>query len=255
MVMDTPVTGILAYTIFSCVPVYPLIYPSPPPFSSPNYGERHGGHLPRLIVVHYTAISCFEVSKEYLCDVKREVSAHWLVDRCGYAEALVGEEFRAWHAGVGSWGGCNDVNSISVGIELVNSGAEPFPEPQMKTLEKLISNIMERWSIPSWGVIGHCDLAPDRKIDPGAHFDWRRLALGGLSVWPDLPETREMQNVDPVLFASLLHRFGYPEVSDERLLRAFRLRFRPWVEGELDQVDMALAADLAKRFPVDLFPS
>lgn len=215
-------------------------------FPSPNHGERRGGLRPSLVVLHYTAMPSAAEARARLCDPAAEVSAHWLIDRDGGAEQLVDEAARAWHAGAGEWAGAGDVNSRSIGIELQNTGAEPFAEPQMAALELLLAGILDRWAIPPQGVIGHSDMAPDRKGDPGARFDWRRLALAGLSVWP-----RAASPADPARFAADARRFGYPEAPPDRLLAAFRLRFRPWAAGPLDATDAALAADLATRFPVD----
>jgi N-acetylmuramoyl-L-alanine amidase len=212
-------------------------------FPSPNCGERRGTRRPSLVVIHYTAMESFAASRARLCDPVAEVSAHWLIDRDGRAEQLVDEAARAWHAGAGEWGGAGDVNSRSVGIELQNTGFEPFPERQMAVLEAVLAGIMARWAIPAQGVIGHSDMAPGRKKDPGGRFDWRRLALQGLAVWPEMAA--------PGDFAADLQRFGYPSASVDSLLEVFRLRFRPWAKGPLDSTDAALAADLAARFPVD----
>lgn len=211
---------------------------------SPNCGPRRGGLLPSLIVLHYTAMTSFEAARERLCDPAAEVSAHYLISERGEVLALVPEELRAWHAGAGSWGGAEDVNSRSIGIELANRGVEPFAAPQMAALERLLPEIMARWAIRPEGVIGHSDMAPGRKSDPGPRFDWRRLALSRLSVWPEAGETVGD-------FETSARAFGYPEVAPDLLLTAFRLRFRPWARGPLDDVDAALAADLARRFPVD----
>lgn len=210
---------------------------------SPNFGERRGGLRPSLVVIHYTAMASCAEARDRLCDPAAEVSAHWLVDRDGTALQLVDEAARAWHAGAGAWGGADDINSRSIGIELQNTGAEPFPEPQMAALERLLRTILQRWDIRPQGVIGHSDMAPQRKGDPGARFDWRRLALQGLSVWP--------APAAPGDFTADLRRFGYPDVAPDHLLAAFRLRFRPWAQGPQDATDAALAADLAARFPVD----
>jgi len=217
-------------------------------FPSPNHGERVGGQRPRLIVLHYTALPDAAASKARLCDPVHEVSAHWLVDLDGRAEALVDESRRAWHAGVGSWGSVTDVNSASIGIELQNIGHAPFPEPQMAALERLLAAIFARWSLGPRVVIGHSDLAPTRKADPGPHFDWRRLALGGLSVWPEAAKVQHAADLADA-FQTSAHAFGYPKADLATLLHAFRLRFRPWAKGPLDATDAAMAADLAARFP------
>lgn len=210
---------------------------------SPNHGPRRGGQHPSLVVIHYTAMASCAAARDRLCDPATEVSAHWLVSETGAAEALVPEEARAWHAGAGEWGGQGDVNSRSIGIELANRGDHPFPEPQMATLEVLLAGICTRWGIAPQGVIGHSDMAPGRKADPGGRFDWRRLARAGLAVWP------EGAPADPAGFDANAVAFGYPAGVDPALrLAAFRLRFRPWASGPVDAVDAGMAQDLARRF-------
>lgn len=197
-----------------------------------------------MIVLHYTGMDSCTAAHERLCDPGAEVSAHYLISETGALWQLVPEALRAWHAGAGHWAGTDDVNSRSIGIELVNTGAAPFPEPQMAALEELMRGIMGRWSIEAHRVIAHSDMAPDRKFDPGARFDWRRLALLGLSVWPEPSDGGD--------FLDDARRFGYPpEATAEEILHAFRLRFRPWASGPADASDAGLAADLARRFPVD----
>lgn len=205
-------------------------------FSSPNYGERRGGLRPSIIVLHYTAMQTCAEARARLCDPNAEVSAHWLISETGEAEALVPEAMRAWHAGAGEWRRLDDVNSRSIGIELANTGAQPFPEPQMAALERLLAEIMERWGIGPEGVIAHSDMVPARKGDPGGRFDWRRLALAGLSLWP--------RAAQPGDFLADVRAFGYPDAPVDILLGAFRLRFRPWANGPLDDTDRALAAGL-----------
>jgi N-acetylmuramoyl-L-alanine amidase len=205
---------------------------------SPNCGERREGLRPSLIVLHYTAMGSAEAALERLCDPAAEVSCHWLIGEEGRVYALVPEEMRAWHAGAGAWGGAGDVNSRSIGIELQNDGRSPFPERQMAALEALLRCVMERWGIGPAGVIAHSDMAPDRKGDPGPRFDWRRLARAGLSVWPDAGAPRD--------FAADARAFGYPDVAEDLLLAALRLRFRPWATGPVDDTDRAVAAGLAR---------
>lgn len=197
-----------------------------------------------MIVLHYTGMDSCAAAHERLCDPGAEVSAHYLISETGALWQLVPEALRAWHAGAGHWAGTDDVNSRSIGIELVNTGTAPFPEPQMAALEGLMRGIMGRWSIEPHRVIAHSDMAPDRKFDPGSRFDWRRLALLGLSVWPCPGAEGD--------FLESARRFGYPpEAAPEEILHAFRLRFRPWASGPADATDAGLAADLASRFPVD----
>lgn len=212
---------------------------------SPNFGERRDGLVPSLVVLHYTAMESAEAALERLCDASTEVSCHWLVGGAGEVCSLVEERERAWHAGAGAWGRFSDVNSASIGVELDNDGASPFPEAQMAALEALLDGIMERWGIEPSGVIGHSDMAPERKQDPGRRFDWRRLALGGRAVWPDAGDGGED-------FLTEARRFGYPDdAPEEAVLAAFRARFRPGAEGPVEAEDRAMAADLARRFGVD----
>jgi N-acetylmuramoyl-L-alanine amidase len=208
---------------------------------SPNFGERRGRGRVELVVLHYTAMRSCAEALERLCDPNAEVSTHYLIDADGTVLSLVDEAARAWHAGAGAWGGMGDVNSRSIGIELANTGAEPYAEPQMAALERLLHGVLDRHALLPQAVIGHSDMAPDRKGDPGPRFDWRRLALQGLSVWPEAAE--------PGDFARDLRAFGYPDHSADVLLQAFRLRFRPQARGPLDAKDAALIADLAARFP------
>ena len=203
---------------------------------SPNHGDRRG-QVPELVVIHYTGMADGASARARLCDPGAEVSAHWLVHEDGLTEALVAEDRRAWHAGAGSWQGRGDVNSRSIGIELVNPGDRPFPEPQMAALERLLRGVMARWAIGPAGVIGHSDMAPGRKTDPGPRFDWRRLALQGLAIWPDAGGAAELPLADS------LTRIGYSQ--DQARLAAFRLRFRPWARGPEDATDRRLAAALA----------
>lgn len=215
---------------------------------SPNFGPRRGGAVPDMIMLHYTAMASAEAARDWLCAPESEVSCHYVIAGDGRLWQLVDEADRAWHAGAGCWGGVADVNSRSIGIELCNTGSHPFAEPQMAVLEDLLAGIRARWDVPPERIVAHSDTALGRKIDPGARFDWRRLALGGASVWPEA--TAEGVR-DPERFRADCARFGYdvaPE-RDEVVLRAMRLRFRPWAEGPLDGRDCAIMAEMAERYP------
>ncbi len=224
----------------------------PTPHPSPNFGSRRDGAIPDMVVLHYTAMDSATAALDLLSAPESGVSAHYLISETGEVFSLVSEKKRAWHAGAGQWGMVTDVNSRSIGIELANTGFAPFPEPQMVALEDLLRGITRRWAIQPERIIGHSDLAPGRKIDPGLRFDWRRLALGGLSVWPKRGKTIAP---DEAAFTKALRNFGMTfNAPPETLLATFRLRFRPGANGPLDRVDMAQATDLAARYPVDQLP-
>jgi N-acetylmuramoyl-L-alanine amidase len=190
-----------------------------------------------------------DAAADTLCNPETEVSAHYLIAEDGVVTLLVPEQMRAWHAGAGQWGDVTDINSRSIGIELANTGITPFSAAQMNALIKLLHGIKARWAIRPERVIGHSDMAPGRKIDPGARFDWRRLALEGLSVWPKPVSAVPFSET---AFAAAMDAFGYRATDDlELMLQVLRLRFRPRYDGPPDATDMAIITDLARRFPVD----
>lgn len=200
-----------------------------------------------MVVLHYTAMASAEAAAERLCDPAYEVSAHYLIGPDGAVLRLVPEALRAWHAGAGQWGSVIDVNSRSIGIELANTGGTPFAAAQMTALERLLADILARRDIRPERVIAHSDMAPSRKWDPGPRFDWRRLALQGLSIWPDAVTAASDLPLDLALTT-----IGYaPDLDPALALAAFRLRFRPWAIGPAGADDLAVARNLARRFPVD----
>jgi N-acetylmuramoyl-L-alanine amidase len=214
---------------------------------SPNFGPRKGGMTPSIIVIHYTAMPDTAAACRTLCNPDNAVSAHYLIAPDGQILSLVAENMRAWHAGRGCWGACEDVNSASIGIELSNDGFSPFAAPLMDALCDLIAGIMVRWNIPAHRVIGHSDMAPGRKVDPGARFDWQRLARLGMAVWPVPVDSAPLDQ-----FLPLMYRAGFTATDDDDvMLHCFRLHYRPHATGPLDLYDMALLTDLAQRFPVD----
>ncbi len=161
---------------------------------SPNFNERNAPVS--MIVLHYTAMPSCEESLARLCDgdpalPAGRVSSHYLVDLDGTVYRLVDEAKRAWHAGIGSWGGVRDVNSASIGIEIQNVGVDgngrrvPFPEEQIDAVIDLCAGIQRRHGIRARNVVGHSDVAPVRKQDPGEAFPWRRLAAAGVGTWTD----------------------------------------------------------------------
>ncbi|HUO21894.1 MAG TPA: N-acetylmuramoyl-L-alanine amidase [Caulobacteraceae bacterium] len=159
------------------------------PAPSPNFDQRRGP--PDMIVLHYTGMGSGEAALQRLRDPEAKVSAHYLIEEDGRVFSLVAEERRAWHAGVSFWKGERDVNAISIGIELVNPGHEwgyrAFPEPQIEALVALLDEVRGRWDIPNGRILGHSDVAPDRKTDPGELFPWKALATAGHGLWLEPP--------------------------------------------------------------------
>lgn len=203
--------------------------------ASPNFDERR----PVVIVLHYTEQESVEQSLHTLRTGNSggPVSSHYLVGEDGAIYQLVSDIHRAWHAGGGRWGTITDLNSASIGIEIDNDGREPFTEPQVQALLRLLEDLTARLRIPRSQVIGHSDLAPSRKIDPGALFPWRRLAEAGFGIWPadDAPPA-------PAGFDAMraLEQLGYDTRHGEATVRAFRLRFRGDAGTTLDDEDLRI---------------
>ncbi|MDI9409306.1 MAG: N-acetylmuramoyl-L-alanine amidase [Candidatus Pacebacteria bacterium] len=168
---------------------------------SPNFDERRNGARPELIVMHYTGMESGAAALARLCDAAAKVSSHYLVEEDGRVFALVEESQRAWHAGHGEWRRRDDINSHSIGIELVNPGHEfgyrPFPQAQIAAVRDLSLAIMARHGIVPQDVIAHSDLAPSRKTDPGELFPWEELAAAGVGVYPP-PLTQHDENFVPL---------------------------------------------------------
>jgi N-acetylmuramoyl-L-alanine amidase len=232
---------------------------------SPNCGPRRGGVEPDLVVLHYTGMATAADAIARLTDPASEVSAHYLVDLDGRVVRLVAEEMRAWHGGAAAWGGVTDVNSRSIGIEIVNPGHElgypPFPEAQISALERLLAGISARHAISPERVVSHACVAPERKRDPGEKLDWRRLARRGLSIWLDLdPVSSAMPGlVDAARFQAAARRFGYgvPDngawcAQTRAVWHAFLMRFLPFDAGaEPHWAGVLHLERLAARWPVD----
>ena len=206
------------------------------PTPSPNFDERAAPVS--MIVLHYTGMPTAAAALARLCDPTAKVSAHYLVDEDGTVHHLVDESKRAWHAGRSHWRGVTDVNSASVGIEIVNPGHEhgyrPFPTAQIEALIPLLAAIKERHGVTRGNVVGHSDIAPTRKRDPGELFPWAKLARLRLA----LPRpTRNL--LDPEWteagFLLALERFGYDMTEPMAAIMAFQRRFRPeLIDGEVD---------------------
>ncbi|WP_266160635.1 N-acetylmuramoyl-L-alanine amidase [Dyella silvatica] len=199
---------------------------------SPNYDLRR----PVLIVLHFTNQHSVQKSLTTLRTGNSggPVSAHYLIGSEGDIYQLVADEQRAWHAGPGRWGTITDVNSASIGIELDNTGDEPFAPAQISSLLRLLADLTERLRSPRTQIIGHEDLAPTRKNDPGPRFPWKQLADAGFGLWPKGPLIDPPAEFDPWMALGLV---GYPLDNRSAAVRAFHHHFRGMDTDTLDAED------------------
>jgi len=207
---------------------------------SPNQDVRR----PNLIVIHFTEQDSAQQSLDTLRGRNSggPVSAHYLIGADGTRYQLVSDERRAWHAGAGSWGPFTDLNSASIGIELDNDGRSPFAEAQVQSLLVLLEDLCTRLRIPRGQIIGHQDLAPTRKPDPGPLFPWKRLADAGFGRWPAADAPPAPAGFDPW---TALRLIAYPLDDRAATVRAFRNHFRGQGGSELDAEDLRILHALA----------
>jgi N-acetylmuramoyl-L-alanine amidase len=226
--------------------------------ASPNYGERRGYSRPNCLILHYTGMPTGEAALKTLTDPASEVSAHYLIWEDGLIDQLVAESDRAWHAGKGSWKGESDLNSASIGIEIVNpghdGGSPPFPERQIEATIALAQDICVRWTIARERVLAHSDVAPARKRDPGEAFPWATLWRGGVGHWTkpapltgsalfaheeEGPPVRAIQAM-LALYGYCVEITGVYDRQTRQVVAAFQRHFRPErVDGEADASTMA----------------
>lgn len=220
-------------------------------YLSPNYEVRLTDTEIKFLIIHYTACD-FTTALQILTDPHREnrVSAHYLIDDDGTIVNLVPEDQTAWHAGNSSWRHYERLNPWSIGIELVNPGHEygyrPFDQRQMHALIKLCQQILKRHSIPAEFVLGHADIAPQRKIDPGELFNWSWLAHEGIGMFPHIFEPSSRIEVDHV--QSLLARWGYAvpvngemNTTTQAVIRSFQMHYCP------DRVDCTIYPEMVGK--------
>ena len=217
---------------------------------SPNFDARQAP--PDMVVLHYTGMTSGAAALERLRDPAAKVSAHYLIEADGQIFRLVDEARRAWHAGVACWRGERDVNARSIGVELVNPGHEhgylPFPDSQVAVLLRLLDDVRSRWAVDDGDIVGHSDVAPERKLDPGELFPWPRLADAGHGLWVDPPpapgaEIGEGERGAAVFALQAgLTRLGYDAAPSGRydaatatVVRAFQRHWRPdLIDGRAD---------------------
>jgi N-acetylmuramoyl-L-alanine amidase len=231
-------------------------------YPSPNHGERRGCAGPDSIILHYTGMRDAASALLWLANPLSQVSAHYLLFEDGRIFQMVPENRRAWHAGRSAWQGETDMNSRSIGIEIVNPGHDltvegPFPplgpaypDMQIAALIVLLRDIVTRWNIPARRILAHSDIAPGRKIDPGEWFPWEKLAKAGLGLWPKAPIPVELaspiryqlkdEGMPIAALQSMLVAFGYGiEISgvyDQKTFDVIAAFQRHWRQSRVDGV-------------------
>lgn len=218
--------------------------------ASPNFDDRD--QTVDMLVLHYTGMETGDAALQRMCDPEAQVSAHYMVWENGDAVQLVGEDKRAWHAGVSQWQGDEDLNARSIGVEIVNGGHDwrrkdgalpPYPDEQIEAVIELCHGILGRWTIPATRIVGHSDIAPTRKDDPGEHFPWQRLAGAGIGLWPN-----EFED-DLFDFEIGLADIGYDVRVPGAAVKAFQRRFRPGnVSGKADSETVMLIEAVRKAY-------
>lgn len=229
-----PVAVILSLLLVAACASTPPRNPLARWHASPNHEPRRA----RIIVIHHTAMHSAEAALVTLQTRNSggRVSAHYLIGEDGRRYQLVSEQERAWHAGDSHWSGVNDINSVSIGIELDNDGSEPFTQAQIDSLLVLLADISARLGIQSHLVVGHGDIAPTKKDDPSIYFPWQQLARAGYGLWP-----RDVLVTPPAGFDrwAALRLVGYNLRDPEAALAAFHRHFRAreerhWLDGDAE---------------------
>ena len=219
-----------------------------------------------MVILHYTGMPIEGEALQWLCNPMSQVSAHYFVFGDGRVLQLVPEGRRAWHAGVSSWDGEADINSCSIGIEIANpghpGGLPPFPDAQIEGVAALARDIVTRWRIPAARVLGHSDVAPGRKLDPGEAFPWQRLHAAGVGHWVPPASiqdgrffARGDQGMPIEALQAMLGMYGYGlkitgvfDESTEKVVAAFQRHFRPErVDGVADASTITTLRDLIAR--------
>ncbi len=212
--------------------------------------KNHDIRRPVLIVLHYTEQHSVQQSLDTLRSANSggPVSAHYLIGADGHVYQLVADQLRAWHAGPGRWGTITDVNSASIGIELDNDGTTPFAQAQIDSLLRLLTDLTGRLQIPRTQIIGHQDLAPTRRDDPGPLFPWAQLAAAGFGRWPQGTLVDPPAGFDPWMAMAVL---GYPLQDRAAAARAFHNHFRGIGGDELDDQDLRILWNLVQQIEAE----
>lgn len=198
---------------------------------------------PNFVIIHHTAQNSCEQTLNTFTLPRTQVSAHYVICRDGTVQHMLNDYLRAWHAGTGKWGNVTDVNSVSIGIELDNNGAEPFTDAQINNLLIVLNTLKKKYNIPAANFIGHSDIAPSRKVDPSKFFPWQLLAQKGFGNWYDTTNVKPPENFNAM---QALRIIGYNTKDSIAAIKAFKLHF-------VQQDSMAVINDADKKIIYDLY--
>ena len=225
-------------------------------FSIPKRSKK----LIKFIIIHYTGMKSQSGALERLCDSSSKVSAHYFIKDNGKLVNLVPDLYEAWHAGKSSWKNFKSLNKYSIGIEINNPGHDhgysKFKKKQISTLKKLLKSLINKYKIRNQNILGHSDVSPDRKKDPGEKFPWKDLANKDLSIWHKLKENKikilrnqRLNSKDENMFFKNLYKIGYSKMNKNKLflIKAFQRRFRQsLINGRVDKECFVISKSLTK---------
>lgn len=221
-------------------------------YTSPNFGERPSGIKIDTIVIHYTDMKDAKSALERLCDKDAEVSSHYLIDKQGQIFSLVPDHLRAWHAGLSCWRGREKVNDYSIGIELDNNGKEEFSKDLMDSLINLCHFLIKKHPIEQRNIVGHSDIIPPRKFDPGRLFDWKLLAKNGIGIFPEAGSLEQISSI--LKIQQKLLRYGYKievngllDQQTKDVMRAFNEHFNQDCYQDWNEKSQAILFALMKE--------
>ncbi|WP_372753647.1 N-acetylmuramoyl-L-alanine amidase [Mariniflexile sp.] len=203
---------------------------------------------PNFIIIHHTEQnSCEETYKTFALK-RTQVSSHYVICDDGTITQMLNDLLRGWHAGNGNWGHVSDINSVSIGVELDNDGAEEFSHSQINSLIGLLDKLTEKYNIPKKNIIGHADIAPGRKVDPSAFFPWKILAQSGYGIWYDETQVNQIELKDGFDTTKALKLIGYNTINIEDAIYSFKLHFNSEeVSKELTEKDKKILFLLEKE--------
>ncbi|MCJ8210567.1 N-acetylmuramoyl-L-alanine amidase [Mucilaginibacter sp. RS28] len=201
---------------------------------------------PNYVILHYTAQDSLQQTVRTFSLVRTQVSAHYVVGKDGSIIHMLNDYLRSWHAGVSRWGSVTDMNSCSIGIEIDNNGNEPFTEPQIKSLLTLLAQLKRQYNIPQGNFLGHADIAPGRKPDPGQYFPWKRLAEKGFGYWSDDILVPAPANFD---YLTALRLIGYDTRNVPNVIDAFKRHFvQTDISPQMTQLDLNILYNVYQKY-------